>query len=195
MMTLTATLRGAAAATLILLAGCEPAATGAAPAGPAATDAVSAPPAAPAPAPATATASDGGTGNLIRMRVDGVEWAADREIFCMVDPPGMGPVVIVSGSRGPKDANEQTFNLNLTGVTAPGPLQLKGGGSVTHVIQLANLDAERYLNGGAFGFDVNLDVVALSRSPAHIEARFNGTLNSSAGAPLRIEDGHVRCTE
>lgn len=143
----------------------------------------------------TDTAVPAASANLIRMRVDGVEWAADREIFCMVDPPGMGPVVIVSGSRGPKDANEQTFNLNLTGVTAAGPVQLKGGGSVTHVIQVANLDAERYLNGGAFGFDVNLDVVALSRAPAHIEARFSGTLNSSAGAPLRIEDGHVRCTE
>jgi hypothetical protein len=147
------------------------------------------------PAAAATTQPPATAGNLIRMRVDGVEWAADREIVCMVDPPGMGTLLIVSGSKGPKDANEQTFNLNLTGVSAPGRIQLAGGGSTTHVIQLANLDERRFLNGGAMGFDVTVDVVAISAAPAMVEARFSGTLGSSAGAPLVIEDGHVRCTE
>lgn len=154
------------------------------------------PPATPAQAAtATTTQPPEPAGNFIRMRVDGVEWAADREIVCMVDPPGMGTLLIVSGSKGPKNANEQTFNLNLTGVRAPGRIQLAGGGSTTHVIQLANLDERRFLNGGAMGFDVTVDVVAISAAPAMVEARFSGTLGSSAGAPLVIEDGHVRCTE
>lgn len=135
------------------------------------------------------------TGNFIRMRVDGVEWAADREIVCMVDPPGMGTLLIVSGSKGPKDADEQAFNLNLTGVSAPGRIQITGSGSTTHVIQLANLDASRFLNGGAMGFDVTVDVVAIRTAPAMVELRFSGTLGSSAGTPVRIEDGHVRCAE
>lgn len=153
------------------------------------------PPPPGAVATAAVAAPAGSAGNLVRLRVDGVEWAADREIFCAVDPPGLGQVLIVSGSRGPKDANEQTFNLNLSGVTGPGTVRLAGGASTTHAIQLANLDADRYLNGGALGFDVTVEVVALSREPAQVELRFAGTLNSSAGAPLRIEDGHVRCSE
>lgn len=154
------------------------------------------PPVPPAAQAADAVAADRGpTGNLVRMRVDGVEWAADRGIFCAIDPPGLGPVLIVSGSRGPKDADEQAFNLNLSGVTGPGTVRLAGGASPTHAIQLANLDAQRFLNGGAMGFDVTVEVLALSREPAQVELRFAGTLNSSAGAPLRIEDGHVRCSE
>jgi hypothetical protein len=153
------------------------------------------PDAAPGTAPRSVGPAETATGDLVRLRVDGVEWSADREIFCAVDPPGMGPVLIVSGSRGPKDADEQTFNLNLSGVTGPGTVRLAGGGSTTHAIQLANLDTARYLNGGALGFDVSVDVLALSREPVRVELRFSGTLNSSAGMPLRIEDGHVRCSE
>jgi hypothetical protein len=150
----------------------------------------------PAKASAGTDAADkAGGGNLIRMTVDGVEWAADREIFCAIDPPGLGRMVMVAGSHGPKDANEQAFNLNLSGVDGPGKLHLVSGGPVTHAIQLANLDPQRVLNGGAMGFDVTVEVLALSRDPLMVEARFAGTLGSTAGTPLRIEDGHVRCTQ
>lgn len=168
-------------APFLLLAACGPATPPAAPASEAG---------GPAPAAAAEDAA-----NLIRMRVDGVEWSADRDIFCTVAPPALGDVLIVSGSRGPKDANEQAFNLNLSGVAGPGTVKLTGGGSTTHVIQLANLDAQRFLNGGAMGFDVTVEVVSLARDPARVELRFAGTLQSSAGEPLRIEDGHVRCSE
>lgn len=169
-------------ATLCLLAACG----GAPPAPPdrGAPGVSSAPVAAAAPA-----------GDVVRMTVDGAEWSADRDIFCAVAPPGLGEVVIVSGSRGPKDANEQAFNLNLSGVSGPGTVRLSGGATTTQAIQLANLDAQRYLNGGALGFDVTVEVLALSREPARVELRFAGTLNSSAGAPLRIDDGFVRCSE
>jgi hypothetical protein len=170
------------AAPFLLLAACGPATPPATPASDAAGS--------PAAAPAVDAAA-----NLVRMRVDGVEWSADRDIFCTLAPPALGDVLIVSGSRGPKDADEQAFNLNLTGVAGPGTIHLAGGGSTTHAIQLANLDAQRYLNGGAMGFDVTVEVVSLARDPARVELRFAGTLNSSAGTPLRIEDGHVRCSE
>jgi len=144
---------------------------------------------------AAPAASGEPAGDVVRLKVDGANWSADREIFCAVAPPGLGDVLIVSGSRGPKDANEQTFNLNLSGVEGPGTLKLAGGGSTTHAIQLANLDAQRYLNGGAMGFDVTVEVLSFSRDPAAVELRFAGTLGSSAGAPLRIDDGFVRCSE
>lgn len=156
-------------------------------------DSATTPPAAPAAAAAAAASAP--DGNLVRLRVDGVEWSADRDIFCAVHPPGLDRGVIVAGSRGPKDANEQTFNLNLSGIDGPGTLRLESNASVTHAIQLANLDAARFLNGGAMGFDVTVELLAVSADPTRVEARFAGTLGSSAGTPLRIEDGHVRCTE
>jgi hypothetical protein len=149
--------------------------------------------ASPANPPVAAPPTSGG--QFIRMKVDGVEWAADREIFCANAPAGMDPMLIVSGSFGPKDADEQAFNLNLSNVEGPGTLHLVGGGSLTHAIQLANLDQSRYLNGGVMGFDVNVEIIEFTRDPTSVELRFDGTLNSSAGAPLRIEGGHVRCSE
>lgn len=148
------------------------------------------------PAPAVAeTAQASAAGNVVRMRVDGVEWAADREFFCAVNPPGLDRGVIVAASRGPKDASEQTFNLNLSGIDGPGTLRLDNAASATHAIQLANLDAARFLNGGAMGFDVTVELLAVSANPVHVEARFAGTLGSSAGTPLRIDDGYLRCSE
>lgn len=170
---------------LLLLAACGSSAPPTPPAGSTGASSTAAP-VAPAIDPA---------GNTIRLRVDGVEWSADREIFCAIAPPALGGGLIVAGSRGPKDANEQTFNLNLSGVEGPGTLKLAGGGSAVHAIQLANLDAQRYLDGGAMGFDITVEVLAFSRDPAAVELRFAGTLGSSAGTPLRIEDGHVRCRE
>lgn len=172
-----------------LVIGCGSADPGTAPAGEpvaAAADSKAIPP------PEAPSASGG---QFIRMQVDGVEWAADREIFCANAPAGMDPMLIVSGSFGPKDASEQVFNLNLSDVKGPGTLHLTGGGSLTHVIQLANLDESRYLNGGAMGFDVKVEIIEFTRDPTHVELRFDGTLNSSAGTPLRIKNGHVRCSE
>ena len=101
--------------------------------------------AAPTAAPHSATPPVAAEANVVRLRVDGVEWSADRDIFCAVNPPGLARGVIIAGSRGPKDANEQTFNLNLSGVDGPGTLRLENSASVTHAIQLANLDAARFL--------------------------------------------------
>lgn len=144
-------------------------------------------------APADSAAND------VRMIVDGVPWIADREFVCMVDPPGLGRQVIVAASLGPKDRNEQAFNLNLSGIDGPGTIELDASGlgdlSVVHTIQLANLDAERALNGGAMGFDVRIEVLALASDPARVEARFAGTLNSTRGTPLAITDGYLRCRE
>jgi hypothetical protein len=85
--------------------------------------------------------------------------------------------------------------FGISGIEGPGTLRLESSASLTHTIQLANLDGERFLNGGAMGFDVTVELLAVSSEPAHVEARFSGTLGSSAGRALRIEDGFVRCTE
>ena len=144
---------------------------------------------------AAASAPPVDTGNVVRMRVNGADWQADRAFFCAVHPPGMDRAVLVSASLGPKDANEQTFNLNLTGIDGPGRVHLQSSASWVHTIQLANLDAARYLNGGAMGFDIEVELLAVSADPVRVEARFAGQLMSSAGSALRIEDGYLRCSE
>lgn len=155
-----------------------------------------APATAATPASAAAAASPPAeAGNVVRVRVDGIDWQADREFFCAVHPPGMDRAVLVSASLGPKDANEQTFNLNLSGIDGPGRVHLQSSASWVHTIQLANLDAARFLNGGAMGFDITVELLAVSADPGRVEARFDGQLMSSAGSALRIEDGYLRCSE
>lgn len=154
-----------------------------------------APAATPASTVAQAPAVVGAAGNIVRMKIDGVEWSADRDYFCAVHPPGYDRAVIVGASLGPKDSNEQAFNLLIGAIDAPGSVHLSGPLSPTQAIQLANLDPSRYLNGGALGFDVRLDLLAMVRDPVTVEARFEGTLNSSNGGVLKISEGYLRCTE
>jgi hypothetical protein len=85
------------------IAACGPAPQGSAPAATSGTT----------PAAPTALASES---NRLRMQIDGVEWRADRDFFGAIHPPGMNRAVLMAGSLGPKDANEQTFNLNLFGI-------------------------------------------------------------------------------
>lgn len=143
-----------------------------------------------APAPANVAAAD-----IVRMKIDGVEWVADRDYLCAVHPPGYSRAVIVGAALGPKDANEQTFSLLIGNVDAPGTLRLDGPLSETQAVQLGNLDATRYLNGGALGFKMRVELLRMDIDPVVIEARFDGTLNSSNGATLQITEGYVRCAD
>jgi hypothetical protein len=148
-------------------------------------------PAAAAPAPPPAAA-----GNVLTMTLDGKPWKADREIFGAFDPPGMARRLIMAGSFGPKDANEQTFNLNVAGVDKPGRYVVRTReASVGNAAQVANLSRERYLVGGALGFDVTVDVDVLARNPTRIDARFSGTLTANDGATVVVADGRFRYSE
>ena len=171
-----------AANALAMLAACgrQPAPATTLPAAPSATAAAQA-------APAHA--------NAISLRVDGREWQADRAIEAMLQPPGFDRMLMVSGSFGPKDRNEQTFNLNLAGVEAPGRYAIKGGNVVGSAIQLANLDPARFLIGGALGSEVVVEVTALQRAPVIVEGRFSGTMTANDGTALRIEDGRFSYRE
>lgn|GEM_PF-2690874 len=126
--------------------------------------------------------------NILRMQVDGVAWTADHDVFGAFHPPGHERVLMVAGSYGPKDANEQAFNLNLYRIDAPGRYTVRSGNAEGHVVQFANHSAERYLAGGPFGFDVQVDVVAAS--PERIELRFAGTLTANDGTRLALTDGY-----
>lgn len=126
--------------------------------------------------------------NQLSMRVDGVAWHADHDVFGAFHPPGYERALIVAGSLGPKDANEQAFNLNLYRIDGPGRYTVRSGNAEGHVAQLANYTPDRFLAGGPFGFDVQVDVIAAS--PERIELRFAGTLTANDGTRLTLSDGH-----
>ena len=165
----------------------------------AACDSGSTPPAATAASGTSAVASTPAAtpaGNLLRMRIDGKEWVADHEIFGAVHPTGYDRSVLMAGSLGPNDANEQVFNVVLNGVDGPGVFRARTGDAARHVAQIANLSQERYLAGGLMlEHDVTFEVTRLQANPVVVEARFSGTLTANDGAALQIQDGEFRYRE
>lgn len=133
-----------------------------------------------------------------RLRIDGQPWQADREFFTAFHPPGLDKAVLMAASRGPKDKHEQTFNLNLAGVTGPGTYAAKGDtmsvqGTLGSAFQLANLSESRYLVGGPLGFDLQIEV--LQAGAGVVEARFHGSATASDGGTVKIEDGYFLARE
>lgn len=151
----------------------------------------------PSSAPATpAVQADAPAGNVLRMRIDGVEWNAERELFGAVHPAGYDRAVLISGSHGPNDATEQDFTIMLNAADGPGTYRATTGDTRRHVVQLGNLTPERYLAGGLMlDHDMTIELVRMQASPVLIEARFNGTLTANDGAVLKIEDGEFRYRE
>jgi len=146
-----------------------------------------------AAAPATTAAAPKAQGNQLRLTLDGKPWQADREFFGSFHPPGMDRAVLMAASLGPKDKHEQTFNLNLFGVTGPGRYTASGNtlslkGISSSQIQLANLSEQRYLVGGPFGYTVEIEL--LHAGGGTIEARFEGRMTASDGQELRVSDGY-----
>lgn len=146
-----------------------------------------------ATAPATAVLAPQAQGNQLRLTLDGKPWQADRDFFGAFHPPGMDRAVVMAASLGPKDRHEQTFNLNLFGVTGPGRYTASGNtlslkGISSSQIQLANLSEQRYLVGGPFGYTVEVDL--LQAGGGTIEARFQGQMTASDGQDLRVSDGY-----
>ncbi len=144
-----------------------------------------------ATAPAVAATSNA----MLRMTIDGKPWQADQAINAMVDPPTMDRTILISGSLGPKDANEQLFSLILSGVDGPGTVRLQSEVPERGVVQIANLSAERYLAGSILGYDVQVEVTQYSKVPVLIDARFSGSLTANDGTKLDIGDGHFRYSE
>ncbi|HNR91309.1 MAG TPA: hypothetical protein PKO41_02680 [Dokdonella sp.] len=151
-----------------------------------------APPAAattPTPVAGTTPAAEPRDAAPLRMRIDGAEWVAAHDVFGAVHPTGYDRAILIAGSRGGRNANEQAFNLNLFGIDAPGRYRVTSADPATGAAQIANLDAQRFLAGNLFGYDVTVDVVRLSKNPDRIEARFSGTLTANDGSKVELSEG------
>ena len=151
--------------------------------------------ASPAEAPASAVVANVAAKPQLRMLIDGKPWMADQAIEAMVQPPGFDRAVLINGSLGPKDANEQAFSIILLGIDGPGTHHLKSGSPERGVIQMANLNARQYLAGNILGYDVSVDVLRYSARPVLVEARFSGSLTASDSSTLAITEGYFRYAE
>ena len=147
--------------------------------------------------PTTTAASAGTAGtppaaaapNQLSMRIDGVEWRADHDLFGAFHPPGYERALLIAGARGRKDANEQTMNINLFGIDGPGRYTIATGHAAGSVAQLANYTPERFLAGSMMGYELVVDVVVAQADPTHIEATFSGSLTGNDSMVMKIEDG------
>jgi hypothetical protein len=137
----------------------------------------------------TPVAGSSGKVNHIRMKIDGKLWEADRDIFGAFHPKGYNKAIIMSGSKGPKDKNEQVFTLNLFNTSGPGVFDITNGNADNNVVQLANLSPEHFLYGSMMGFRLKVTVTKASANPAVIEAVFEGELTGNAGDKLKITEG------
>lgn len=127
--------------------------------------------------------------NQLSMRIDGVEWRADHDLFGAFHPPGYERALLIAGARGRKDANEQTMNIILLGIDGPGRYTISTGHAAGSIAQLANYTPERFLSGSMMGYDLVVDVVVAQADPTHIEATFSGTLTGNDSVVMKIEDG------
>jgi hypothetical protein len=144
---------------------------------------------------AVATIANNATGNnQLSFKINGQLWAADNEIFAVYHPKGYNKAILIAGSKGPKDKNEQAFNINLYNINGPGTYEIKNGNADNCVVQLANLSPENYLYGSMMGYYVKVTLIKCS-SPATIEARFEGWLLGNNSDTLKITEGYFNYTE
>ena len=127
--------------------------------------------------------------NALTMKINGVEWKADNSIFGAFHPKGYNKAIIISGSKGPKNKDEQPFNINLYNVDGPGTYQIQAGNADLNVAQLANLSPQNYLYGSMMGFNLKVVITKASTGPDEIEATFEGELTGNAGDVLKITEG------
>ncbi len=129
------------------------------------------------------------TENFLSMKINGVQWQADHSIFGAFHPKGYNRVVIISGSKGPKDKKEQPFNINIYNAAGPGIFQFQDGNPDLSVAQLANMSPENYLYGSMLGFTMKVNLTKASTAPDVVEATFEGELKGNAGDVLKITEG------
>jgi len=129
------------------------------------------------------------TENALSMKINGVEWKADHNIFGAFHPKGYNRVVMISGSKGSKNKEEQPFNINIYNADGPGIFQFQDGNPDFSVAQLANVSPENYLYGSMMGFTMKVNLTKASTAPDVVEATFEGEMKGNAGDVLKITEG------
>lgn len=134
--------------------------------------------------------------NFLSMKIDGVEWSADRDIFGSFHfNESLGPGLInIAGVKG-DPPNDQAFNINLYNTNGSGTYVVdivQGAQSKMYenVCQLTQLTPANYLCGGLQQQGkMNINITKYSKVPQMIEATFNGTISCVEGNKIAITEG------
>lgn len=138
----------------------------------------------------TAQASTASTKeNHLSLKINGVEWVADHDIFGAFHPKGYNKAIIIAGSKGPKDKNEQAFNINIYNTDGPGIFSFKDGNPELSVAQMGNWSPDKFICGSMMGFDMRVKVTTASTKPDVVEATFEGELTCNTGEVMKVTDG------
>lgn len=138
----------------------------------------------------TAQASTASTKeNHLSLKINGVEWVADHDVFGAFHPKGYNKAILIAGSKGPKDATEQAFNLNIYNTDGPGTFNFKQGNPDLSVAQMGNWNADNFICGSMMGHDMKVKVITASTKPDVIEATFEGELTCNTGQILKVTEG------
>jgi hypothetical protein len=127
--------------------------------------------------------------NYLSMKINDVEWVADHDVFGAFHPKGYNNAIIIAGAKGPKDANEQAFNLNIYNTEGPGTFNFQHGNTDLSVAQMGNWNPENFICGSMMGHDMQVKVTTASTKPDVIEATFEGVLTCNTGEVLKVTDG------
>lgn len=134
--------------------------------------------------------------NYLKMKIDGKEWVADRDIFGSYHfSEELGPGLInIAGTKG-SPPNDQPFNINLYNTKDKGTYQVMIADNYKskmhdNVAQLAQLTPTNYLCGGAMqGNQLTVQIIKVSKNPQIIEATFSGAMQCVEGNKISITEG------
>ncbi len=135
------------------------------------------------------------SGSHLSMKLNGADWIGDSALFGAFHPPGYNKALLIGGSKGPKNKDEQVFSLNLFNIDGPGTYHIQTGNADLSVAQLANLTPENFMYGSLMGFDFTVTVTKAAKDPAVIEATFEGTLTGNASDTLKVTAGRFSYRE
>lgn len=127
--------------------------------------------------------------NYLTMKINGVEWKADNKIFGAFHPKGYDDAIIISGSKGPENKDEQIFNLNLYKNPGTGTYDITEGAPNFNAAQFLNYSELNFQAGANTGFSMKVNITKASETPSEVEATFEGTLNGIDGSVLTITEG------
>ncbi len=127
--------------------------------------------------------------NYLTMKINGVEWKADNKIFGAFHPKGYDDAIIISGSKGPENKDEQIFSINLYKNPGIGTYDITDGAPNYNAAQFLNYSASNFQAGANTGFTMKVNITKASQTPSEVEATFEGTLNGIDGSVLTITEG------
>ena len=137
----------------------------------------------------TSTTESKKTVNKLSFKMDGVLWEADNAIMGIFHPKGYNKAVLMGGSKGPKNKDEQVFSLNLYGIEKEGEYTIQTNDPNQSVVQLANISNEEPMCGSLMGYKFKISLKKCADLPAVIEATFEGELTCNTDRKIKITEG------